>query len=88
MKYAKIKSKEQFLQVDNKIVDYRNAKTNNSYAKSGTLHEYYSEGIEPESDGFYYMPAPDELINEGIFNEIEIVDHEKINSNTTDSDML
>jgi len=76
MKKAKFTSKEQFLQVDNKIVEYRNKTTNDSYLKSGTLFEYYNESIEPDKDGCYYIPATKELIEAGIFENIEIVENE------------
>jgi hypothetical protein len=73
-KWAKIATKEEFLQIDNKIVDHKNATTNDSYAKSGTLYEYYSESMTPAADGFYYIPASQEFIDLGIFDGVELTD--------------
>ena len=74
-KWAKIASKEQFLQIDNKIVDHKNETTDGSYLKSGTLHEFYSPNMQPSGDGYYYMPASQDLIDAGIFEGVELTEN-------------
>jgi hypothetical protein len=82
--YAKFENIEQFLEIDNKIVEHKNATTKGSYAKSGTLHEYYSPNMQPSGDGYYYMPASQDLINLGIFEGVEIT-NEKYETDINDS---
>lgn len=89
-KWAKIASKEEFLQIDNKIVDHKNATTDGSYAKSGTLHEFYNPNMQPSGDGFYYMPASQDLIDAGIFEGVQLIDEkyeETDNSDTVSNNM-
>jgi hypothetical protein len=74
MKIAKFKTKQEFLEVDNKIVDYRNSITDNSYIKSGTLFEYYSDSIEPSKDGYFYVIISQDLIDDGLLEGVALVD--------------
>ena len=74
-KWAKIATIEELLELDKKVVDYMNTTTNNSYKKSGTKHYFYSSNLKPESDGVYYMPATNKLIESGLFDGVELIEN-------------
>jgi len=74
-KWAKIATIEELLELDKKVVDYVNSVTDNSYKNSGTKHYFYNENLKPESDGYYYMPATNKLIESGLFDGVELIEN-------------
>jgi hypothetical protein len=72
MKYAQFNSIETYNVVNLAIVAFKDVASGGEYTRTGTIYEYDHEP-EPQ-DGFYYMPALPELVEAGLFDNVQLFD--------------
>jgi hypothetical protein len=71
-RFAQFNSIEAYNAVNLAIVAFKDAASGGEYTRTGTIYEY-EPNPEPQ-DGFYYMPALPELVEAGIFNNVQLFD--------------
>ena len=71
-KYAQLTA-EQYTTINASIVSYKNEQTGGEFERTKTEY-YYTPDPEQNADGFYYMPAKTEFIEDGLFDGVTLVD--------------
>jgi hypothetical protein len=71
-RFAQFNSIEAYNAVNLAIVAFKDVASGGEYTRTGTIYEY-EPNPEPQ-DEFYYMPALPELVEAGIFNNVQLFD--------------
>jgi hypothetical protein len=71
-RFAQFNSIEAYNSINLAVVAFKDVASGGEYTRTGTIYEYDHEPT-PIND-FYYMPALPELVEDGLFEGVELLD--------------